>query len=154
MSGTPAFTIRVTRHFDYPPERVFDAWLDPQKARKFLFATESGEMVRADIDARVGGAFNMTDRRGGKDAAHTGTYLEIDRPRRLVFTFSVTGFERNMDRVTIEIVPSAGGCDLTLTHDMNPDFKEFADRARGGWTTMLDTLGRVFDEQQQQQQQQ
>ena len=44
-------TIIITRRFDFSIERVFDAWLDPAKARQFLFATPTGQMVRVDIDA-------------------------------------------------------------------------------------------------------
>ena len=41
---------RISRVVPYPAERVFDAWLDPQLARQWLFATPDGEMVRAEID--------------------------------------------------------------------------------------------------------
>ena len=68
--------------FDFSIERVFDAWLDPAKASKFLFTTPTGKMVRVEIDARVGGSFNIT-RRDGEDVEHVGTYVEIDRARRL-----------------------------------------------------------------------
>ena len=49
--------LKVTRLVAASPERAFDAWLDPKLARRFLFATPTGEMVRADIDARVGGKY-------------------------------------------------------------------------------------------------
>jgi uncharacterized protein YndB with AHSA1/START domain len=30
----------VTRRFDASPERVFDAWLDPDMMRKFFFTSD------------------------------------------------------------------------------------------------------------------
>jgi uncharacterized protein YndB with AHSA1/START domain len=132
--------VRVTHRFSTTPERVFDAWLDPEKARQFFFATLTGQMVRAEIDARVGGKFVMVDRRDGEDVEHTGEYLEIDRPRRLVFTFAVPKYSPNIDRVTIEIVPLETGCELTLTQEMKPEFAEYKSRTEKGWKTILEAL--------------
>jgi uncharacterized protein YndB with AHSA1/START domain len=123
---------------DAAPERVFDAWLDPARAGKFLFATATGRMVRVAIDARVGGRFAFVDRRDGEDVEHVGGYLEIDRPRRLVFTFAVPKFSAQATRVAIDIVPAGSGCTLTLAHEgVLPDY---ADRTEVGWTGILDGL--------------
>jgi uncharacterized protein YndB with AHSA1/START domain len=132
--------VRVTHRFSATPERVFDAWLDPEKARQFLFATPTGQMVRAEIHAHVGGKFVMVDRRDGEDVEHTGEYLEIDRPRRLVFTFAVPKYSPNVDRVTIEIIPLETGCELTLTQEMKQEFAEYKSRTEKGWKTILEGL--------------
>ena len=130
----------VSRVFPYTAERVFDAWLDPERARRWLFATPAGEMVRAEIDPRVGGQFIFTDRRDGKDVEHTGEYLEIDRPRRLVFTFAVSGVDGPPDLVHIDIAPLSNGCELTLKHEMRAEYAEYQGRTEKGWTTILDSL--------------
>jgi len=140
MTEHKPLLIRVSRRYAVPAERVFDAWLDVEKARRFLFATSKGQMVRAEIDARIGGAFNFTDRRDGVDAEHIGEYLEIDRPRRLVFTFHTERGSTDLSRVSIDIVARGAGCELTLTHEIDPKWADYKDRTQAGWTTILEGL--------------
>lgn len=138
MTTTALRSLRITRHFDASAERVFDAWLDPATAGRWLFSAANGEMVKVSIDARVGGHFCFRDRRDGEDVDHVGEYLEIDRPRRLVFTFGVPRYSEAMTRVSIDIVPVGSGCDLTLLHeDVLP---EWADATQQGWTGILEKL--------------
>lgn len=135
-------TLTVRRAFSADAGTVFDAWLDPQVARRFLFATPDGEMVRAEVDARVGGRFTFVDRRPDMgDVEHVGEYLAIDRPRRLVFTFAVPQFDPAYTTVTVEIVPLPSGCELVLTHD--GVLEEWAERTQEGWGKILDALGDV-----------
>src|SRR5262245_43078125 len=47
--------VRVASVFDAPAERVFDAWLDPRIARRWLFATASHPTKPIRIDPRAGG---------------------------------------------------------------------------------------------------
>jgi len=129
--------LRITRQFDAPAERVFDAWLDPKTAGRWLFATPTGKMTRVEIDARVSGKFLLI-RRDGDDVEHVGEYLEIDRPRRLVFTFKVPKYSSENTRVTVEITPAGSGCELTLTH--HNVLPEWNDRTREGWTMILNSL--------------
>lgn len=134
--------LTVTHRYDFPPERVFDAWLDPRTARRFLFTAPGGEIVRCDIDARPGGRFTIVDRRDGGDIEHVGEYLEIDRPRRLVFSFGVPQFDPTMTTVTVEIAPDGDGCRLTLTHTDVPP--EWVEQDREGWTMILAQLASAF----------
>jgi uncharacterized protein YndB with AHSA1/START domain len=145
MTAEKLGTVTVTRRFDFPMEHVFDAWLDPARAGKFLFATPTGTMVRVEIDARVGGAFNITERRDGEEVAHVGTYLEIDRPRRLVFTFGVPKYSPLMTRVSIDLKPLPTGCELTLTNEDVP--AEYLDPNREGWGKILDGLSTLLVEE-------
>lgn len=145
MTTTAAETVTITAHHRYaaPPETVFDAWLDPALARRFAFATPDGEMIVAEIDPRVGGKFNFTDRRPAMgDVAHVGEYLEIDRPRRLKFTFGVPQFDPGLTTVTLDFKPvDGGGTELTLTHEgVAP---EWAEGTPKGWAMILDGLAKV-----------
>jgi uncharacterized protein YndB with AHSA1/START domain len=144
MTVAQRTTIRVSRRFDAPAKRVFDAWLDARSAGQWLFATPTGTMVDVQIDAKVGGAFRFVDRRDGVDVTHIGQYLEIDRPRRMVFTFAVTTYSADTTIVTVDILVQGSGCKLTLSHNVSLDDR---DRVEAGWTTTLDalavTLGRT-----------
>jgi uncharacterized protein YndB with AHSA1/START domain len=146
MKNDEKIQVRVSHRFAASAERVFDAWLDPEKACRFLFATAHGHVVRTEIDARVGGGFVIVDRRAGEDVEHVGTYLELVRPRRLVFTFSVPRYSdgRDADTVTVEIDPLPSGCLLTLTHEMGQRQAEHRGRAQEGWQGILEVLAEML----------
>ena len=135
--------LQVTRLVAASPERAFDAWLDPKLARRFLFATPTGEMVRADIDARVGGRFTFVDRRPEHgDVLHEGHYEVIERPRRLVFTFAVPQYDPARTRVAVDFAEAPGGCQVTLTHsDVLPEYEA---QTTQGWGMILESLERAL----------
>lgn len=137
---------RATRRFAASPEQVFDAWLDPARAGRWLFATPAGEMVQVEIDPRVGGRYTFVERRDGEDVAHSGEYLEIDRPRRLVFTLSVAKYGQHADRVTVEIIPVGAGCELTISHEMSAANAAFLERTERGWGGILEGLAAALVE--------
>ncbi|HEX4197711.1 MAG TPA: SRPBCC domain-containing protein [Caulobacteraceae bacterium] len=131
-------TLRITRRFEASPERVFDAWLDPMRARRWLFTSPTSERNSTEMDVRVGGKWSITDRREGVDYTGLGEYIEIDRPRRLVFSFGMPQFSPLMCTVTVEIVPDGDGCILTLAQEsVAPDALKPLEE---GWSKMFDAL--------------
>lgn len=143
---TAPVILSVTRDIAASPARVFDAWLDPAQARQFLFETPEGEMVTCEIDARVGGHGLIVERRANGLAHHRLHFETIDRPRRLVFLFAADPAEEgDWTRVTIDIAPRGDGSTLTLTHEMAPEWADYADRTRQGWTMILGTLAALLE---------
>ncbi|MFB3854166.1 MAG: SRPBCC domain-containing protein [Vicinamibacterales bacterium] len=131
----PAATLTVRRVFRLPAERVFDAWTDSSLASRWLFRTPDGQIVKCEIDGRQGGTFTITDRRAGEDVEHSGSYVEFDRPRRLVFTFSVPKYSDALTTVVLAIAPSSEGCELTLENRDVP--AEWAASTEEGWCELL-----------------
>lgn len=78
----------ISRVFDSPQEKVWDAWTIPDKAREWWGPlTFTAPVIQ--IDLHVGGKLlNCMRSPDGKDFWSTGTYREIDRPGRLVMTDS------------------------------------------------------------------
>ncbi len=144
MQAGSDIRVTVVHRFKAAPERVFDAWLSPDLLGQWMFGAKvrDEEILRISVDGRVGGSFSFLVRRQGEEIDHVGKYLEIDRPRRLVFTWGIG--EGDSSRVIIDIVPSGTGCELTLTHELHPDWADYAARTEAGWTKMLGLLEEVL----------
>lgn len=130
----------MPHHYATTAERVYDAWLDPAQVGQWLFATPTGEMVRVEVDARVGGHFVITERRDGEDVEHLGEYVELVRPTRIAFRVRAPKYSQESTLVTVDIASSESGCELTLTHEMSGDDPAMVEATRQGWEELLDLL--------------
>ncbi|OWK36820.1 SRPBCC family protein [Fimbriiglobus ruber] len=134
---------RVSHRFKATAERVYDAWLAPEQVRVWMAAALksfglAADIRRIEIDARVGGKFFFSDMRGETEARHWGTYLELDRPRKIVFTWIIDeSGETNPSVVTLTIQPEAEGCLATIVHEMDAKWVEYVSRTEDGWGRML-----------------
>lgn len=112
-----------------PPHEVFPFFTDP--GRMIVW-----KAVEATLDPRPGGIFriNVT----GHDVAR-GEYVEIDPPRRVVFTFGweAEGSPEPPGSTTVEItlVPDGEGTLLRLVHSGVPE--GIRDGSADGWDHYL-----------------
>jgi uncharacterized protein YndB with AHSA1/START domain len=79
--------IAMSRVFDAPRARVFDAWTKPDLIKRWLGAFNDWTMPVCEVDPRVGGAYRFVWRGpDGRDMGMGGIYREVARPERLVAT--------------------------------------------------------------------
>ena len=127
----------VERVLPASPDEVFDAWTTPSRMAVWMSPVGAAE---AEVDLRVGGSFRvvMVEAR----LEHTGEYVEIDRARRLVFTWvsPFTGTKPSV--VTVELYPHDDGTRVVLTHERLP--ADVVDGHRDGWGTMIERLARTL----------
>jgi uncharacterized protein YndB with AHSA1/START domain len=128
--------VEIRRRLPAPIAEVFRWWTEPDRLREWMSPTGS---VEAEVDLRVGGAIRIVMSGPGAVIEHVGEYLEIDPPRRLVFTWASVFTGAQPSVVTVELEPDGeGATQLRLVHVHLPE--PAAVTHRDGWGTMLDRL--------------
>ena len=134
---TDAFSLTVKREIAASAEELFDAWLDAESLGTWMRPSGIRE-TRAETDPREGGAFRIVMVRE-EDLLHSGTYLEIDRPNRLRFTWCSAATEHRDSVVTVTFTESSGSTVVEIHQTGLPD--EAARHAHeGGWSDALREL--------------
>lgn len=132
----------LTRVFNAPRERVFDAWTQIEHMTQW-WGPKGFTVPHARIDLRVGGEYRACIRSPeGADYWIRGAYLEIDCPTRLIFTWAwedddgKPGIETRVE-LTFEAVN-----DKTLMTFRQGEFEniESRDSHEGGWSECFDRL--------------
>jgi uncharacterized protein YndB with AHSA1/START domain len=142
-------TFVLERSFPKSPERVFAAFADATKKRRWFAEGEMHVVEEFNSDFRIGGAERLRYRfkEGtpfpGVELTNQGTYEEIVPNRRIVSASTMALGDKRISAslVTIEFVPTDKGTDLICTHQ--GAFFEGADGPQireAGWRSLLDKL--------------
>jgi len=132
------YTVTVRREIAAPAEDLFDAWLDAESLGRWMKPGDTRES-RAETDPRVGGTFRIVMVTPQAEMLHSGTYREIERPHRLVFTWSSAATQHRESVVTVTFEPRADTTMVEIHHVGLPD--EGAQSGhRSGWTDALAEL--------------
>ncbi|WP_289298613.1 SRPBCC domain-containing protein [uncultured Reyranella sp.] len=142
MASKPSLALK--RRLNAPPEKVYEAWTQPEKMIQWWGVTGHHRTPIAETDLRVGGRFRVQF--WTPDDEHhsvSGVYREIVPSSRLVFSWAWQSTPERESQVTVDLKPDNDGTILTLTHEQF--FSEKArDDHRGGWIMALDRLEAYF----------
>lgn len=137
----------VTRVVRASRDRVFHAWTDPTALSRW-FHPVGFTSPAAEADVRVGGTFRVGMKPPEGNAIYaSGTYVEIEPPSRLAFTWQWEGTEYDQlgeTLVTLDFHEVSDGTEIRLQHEQIPD--EAARRQHAeGWNSCLESLTRWLD---------
>jgi uncharacterized protein YndB with AHSA1/START domain len=142
-------SLTLVRRIAARPSIVFDAMTTAEGVSAW-FGPDDLPVVRAEMDARVGGAYRVHFRTlDGRDHEACGEFLELIPPRRIVMSWSwAFGGELEeggrISRVEIELTPIANGTELTFTHAGLRSEASEKSHAQG-WTGAFDKLVRHLE---------
>jgi uncharacterized protein YndB with AHSA1/START domain len=146
----PAPSLVIKRKLQAPAEKVFAAWTQPDALKRWFAPRDETTIALAETDVRVGGRYRIIMRDlDGAEHRVGGIYREIVPDRKLAFTWAWESTPERESLVTVEIKPTAGGCEVTFTHE--GFFDETArDRHQRGWSGSIPRLERYLANEMEQ----
>jgi len=123
-------------------EDVFRAWTEPEILVKWFHASENVTIQRANIDLRIGGSYCLTMQDHGHVCTITGTYLTIQAPNILEFTWQWDDKSKDPEQtiVKVELSSCMVGTFLRITHK-NLSSERSVKEHLWGWEGVLKALG-------------
>ncbi|HUS53872.1 MAG TPA: SRPBCC domain-containing protein [Thermohalobaculum sp.] len=133
-------TLMIRRSYDADAATLFRALTDPEAIKEW-FGPGVAKVRHASSDLRVGGKWAI-EMIGDNCEEHnvSGEYVEIDAPRKVVFTWAWRSTPDKVSQVTYALSPAGEGrTNLTLTHERLAN-AEVRDKHGYGWNGALDKL--------------
>ena len=144
MTERLGHVVRIERTFAAPAEDVFDAWTSPEVMRRWFHCAPDWETPEAEVDLRVGGKARVVMRRpDGTEVEARGEYTLIDRPHRLVMTWTFDDEPSNEQLIELSFSESAASTTVLLVNSrISTDARR--DAQDWGWHGCLEQLERVL----------
>lgn len=143
-------TFVIERSYSVTPERVFAAFSDPAKKRRWFAGAETRSAKKFEMDFRVGGRDHASYRMSesspfpGVVLSNDTTYQDIVPNRRIVIAYTMTLGENRISSslATFELLATEKGTNLIFT-DQGAYFEgsDGPKMREGGWQQLLESLG-------------
>ena len=137
--------LRIERSFRAPIERVFDAWTNAEVLHRWLHCAPEWSTPVAEVDVRVGGRIRVVMREpDGTEHGAGGEYRAIERPRRVVFTWTFDSHPHDHQLIELELSERDGVTTVVMTNSGIETDARRADQ-RTGWQGCYDNLERELE---------
>ena len=144
MTEESAHVVRIERTFAASAEDVFDAWTSPEVMRRWLHPAPNWDTPEAEVDLRVGGKVRVVMRRpDGTEVEARSEYTLIDRPHRLVMTWTFDDDPSNEQLIELCFSESEGATTVVMVNSGIPT-DERHDAQDEGWHGCFDELARAL----------
>jgi uncharacterized protein YndB with AHSA1/START domain len=142
-------TVVISRVFDAPRERVWQAWTDPKMMAQW-FGPRGFTSSVPELNARIGGQLRIVMHGpDGHGYPMKGAFREVRPPERLVFSNIATDTDGNHlleGETTVTLSERAGKTTLMLkSHAVGkvPIAAQMLAGMEAGWTQSIDKLGEL-----------
>jgi len=141
LANVEAGTVKAEIEIEATPERVFRSLTDPTELAAWWGSDDMYRTHSWTVDLRPGGKWSALARGAdGSDMTIDGEYLEVDPPRRLVYTWRPSWDDFVVTTVRYDLTPTATGTRLTVTHTGFGDRELVATGTGDGWKRVLEWL--------------
>jgi uncharacterized protein YndB with AHSA1/START domain len=131
--------VQVRRRVKATAEEIFELWTKPDLMARWMSPFPGAVDCKASCDFRLGGSYSLVMSSAEASREVSGTYLQIDRPRKLVFTWMGPLTNHVNTLVILELNPRGDETDLVLTHERLPTPEMHVGHTQG-WGNILDHL--------------
>jgi len=125
------------------PEIIWKAWTDPALILHWFGSDPNGKGLSAQMDVRSSGAFEVSFA-DGDGTVHTcsGIYVDVDKPRKLSFTWSWKSEPGIESFVTVLLIPIQEKTEMQFEHSNLSDGSQH--NYEKGWSSTFLKLERMI----------
>lgn len=146
---TGAQHLHLRRLVPASPERVFDAWTNPDELKQW-WGPKDVRCVSAEVELREGGLYRIANELpDGSVLWIAGEFKRIDKPNLLVYTWAVStanpsSENPHCEQVSVHFEAHEQGTEIVLTHERIQS-TALRDQHERGWIGCLDGLEEFLD---------
>jgi uncharacterized protein YndB with AHSA1/START domain len=132
--------VLVQRLLPASPVVVYDEWLDPDALSDWM-CPRPARATNIVLDPTIGGGLRIDIEEDGVRFAVTGRYVELDRPRRLSFTWRCSHWpDPRVESLVVVTLEPRGDSEtyMTIHHTLLPP--DLIDQHQSGWTQTAEQL--------------